>query len=62
MKAGLAAERVDDEHGVDCVDTSKGAGDDDYLRVFVSAAEAWMAKHKVEGFAIECPVRGDKGG
>jgi hypothetical protein len=46
------------------VDTSKGAGDDDYLRVFVSAdaAEAWMAKHNVVGFAIECPVRGDKGG
>jgi hypothetical protein len=46
------------------VDTSKGAGDDDYLRVFVSAdaAEEWMAEHKVEGFAIECPVRGDKGG
>jgi hypothetical protein len=45
------------------VDTSKGAGDDDYLRVFVSvdAAEAWMAKQKVEGFALECPVIGDEG-
>ena len=46
------------------VETSKCAGDDDYLLVFVSAdaAEAWMAEHKVVGFAIECPVRGDKGG
>ncbi len=45
------------------VDTSKGAGDDDYLRVFVSAdaAEAWMAEHNIVGFAFEYPVRDGKG-
>ena len=44
-----------------CVDTSKSAGDDGYFQVFVSAdaAEAWMAEHDIDGFAVECPLLDD---
>lgn len=44
-----------------CVDPAKSVGDDDYIRVFESAdaAEAWMAEHTDEAFAVERPVLPD---
>ena len=63
MDAGLAGRGSMASTVWVCVDTSKSAGDDGYFQVFVSAdaAEAWMAEHAIDGFAVECPVLDDAG-
>jgi hypothetical protein len=42
------------------VDTSKGVGDREHLRVFANeaAAEAWFKEHEPEGAAFEYDVEG----